>query len=264
MKRLVQSELLDGLLPDDSRAVRARLDLRRVNAWMRQQTLMTDAMSESTAGRLRGQIIELDTGDGHFLLHVAKRMRSHWPAMNVTLVDRQKSVMPATLMFFHKMGWHAEAVVADAFDWLTTAVGGVRWSRLKIHARNVRSVAELEMHFSSRGHLGVCRLDGDTVSVCGLFRQSAGNGGEEKLGSELIRGLPDSPPRGRLADTEFDTDSFCAVAGLSLRPQRASARTSRKKTSRKLPVTWLRIAVRLPASNRCTIGNLRLALDRHE
>ena len=40
MKRIVQPELLDALPPDDPRAVRSRRDLRRVNAWMRNHTIM--------------------------------------------------------------------------------------------------------------------------------------------------------------------------------------------------------------------------------
>ena len=41
---------------------------------------------------------------------------------------------------------------------------------------------------------------------------------------ELLRGPTGSPLHQRLASAEFDEDSFCAVAGLSLRPYRAVAR----------------------------------------
>ena len=134
MRRIVQSEVLDGLLPDDPRAVRARQDLRRVNGWMRQHTLMADALLESTGGSAPGQIAELGAGDGHFLLQIASRMAPHWPVMTATLVDRQKSVMPATLTAFAALGWHAEAVVADAFDWLSTPQdGGIVVSNLFLH-----------------------------------------------------------------------------------------------------------------------------------
>jgi menaquinone-9 beta-reductase len=101
---------------------------------------------------------------------------------------------------------------------------GARWFGLKIHARNVRLTADLEMHFSAQGYVGLCRLAEDEVNVCGLFRRRAG----EKLPAEnlrqLLRGQPGSPLRGRLNSATFDENSFCAVAGLSLRPQRADER----------------------------------------
>jgi 2-polyprenyl-6-methoxyphenol hydroxylase-like FAD-dependent oxidoreductase len=42
--------------------------------------------------------------------------------------------------------------------------------------------------------------------------------------SETLRGHPGTSLRERLAAAVFDQDSFCSVAGLSLRPQRAAAR----------------------------------------
>jgi 2-polyprenyl-6-methoxyphenol hydroxylase-like FAD-dependent oxidoreductase len=41
---------------------------------------------------------------------------------------------------------------------------------------------------------------------------------------DWLRGQTGSPLHQRLAAAEFDENSFCAVAGISLRPQRASAR----------------------------------------
>lgn len=124
MKRIIQSEVLDGLLPGDPRAVRARRDLRRVNGWMRQHTLMANALVESHTDRPRGQITELGAGDGHFLLKVAQKMTRHWPSMTATLIDRQESVLPSTLTALAALGWHADAIVADAFDWLSTEDNG--------------------------------------------------------------------------------------------------------------------------------------------
>ncbi len=102
---------------------------------------------------------------------------------------------------------------------------GARWFGLKIHARNVTPVADLEMHVSDKGYVGVCNLGGGEVNICGLFRKRADKGGEAKGAYELLRGKPGSPLRARLAGTEFDEDSFCAIAGLSLRPQQAASRT---------------------------------------
>ncbi|MGA2788552.1 MAG: FAD-dependent monooxygenase [Verrucomicrobiota bacterium] len=105
-----------------------------------------------------------------------------------------------------------------------TEENGARWFGLKAHARNVPLIADLEMHVSSRGYVGLCRINGGRVNVCGLFRSRA----RERVGPqnriEWMRGPTGSPLHQRLASAVFDENSFCAVAGLSLRPYRAVAR----------------------------------------
>jgi hypothetical protein len=117
MKRIVQPELLDTLPPDDPRAVRSRRDLRRVNSWMRNHVIMTDALRNHVEGGAPKGIIELGAGDGNFLLRVAKEISPRWPAVNATLLDLQKNVSAETLAAFASLGWRAEAIVADVFDW---------------------------------------------------------------------------------------------------------------------------------------------------
>ena len=104
---------------------------------------------------------------------------------------------------------------------------GARWFGLKIHARNVTLAADLEMHVSAHGYVGLCNLNGGEVNICGLFRKRADENGEAKTWRDLLRGQPGSPLRERLAGAEFDENSFCAVAGLSLRPQQAARRAPR-------------------------------------
>ena len=101
---------------------------------------------------------------------------------------------------------------------------GARWFGLKIHARHVTLQADLEMHYSSRGYVGLCNVGGGQVNVCGLFRKRPDENGDARDRLELLRGEPGSPLQRRLAGAEFDGDSFCAVAGLSLQPRQAAAR----------------------------------------
>jgi menaquinone-9 beta-reductase len=101
---------------------------------------------------------------------------------------------------------------------------GARWFGLKIHAHNVALAADLEMHVSPRGYVGLCKINDGEVNICGLIRKRASENGEAKNGRELLRGQPGSPLHQRLANAEFNEDSFCAVAGLSLQPQQAAAR----------------------------------------
>jgi menaquinone-9 beta-reductase len=99
---------------------------------------------------------------------------------------------------------------------------GWRWFGLKAHARNVRLAADLEMHVTPAGYIGVSRINHGAVNVCGLFRSRPGEAPpDSKL--QWLRGKPGSLLHDRLADAQFDGDSFCAVAGLSLQLRRATA-----------------------------------------
>jgi len=104
-----------------------------------------------------------------------------------------------------------------------TAENGSRWFGLKVHARNVPLTADLEMHVSSRGYVGLCHVDHGVVNVCGLFRRKVGENKMPQNWRDWLRGSVGSPLNQRLATAGFDENSFCAVAGISLRPQRATA-----------------------------------------
>ena len=103
---------------------------------------------------------------------------------------------------------------------------GWRWFGLKIHARDVALEADLEMHLARDSYVGLCRLADGEVNVCGLFRRRTNEPGRGES-MNWLRGEPGSPLFQRLEKAEFDTDSFCAVAGLSLRPQTIDARACR-------------------------------------
>ncbi len=89
--RIIEPELLDALSPDDPLAVRSRRDLRRVNDWMRNHTIMAGALQIHLNGRKPGHITELGAGDGHFLLQMAGNTAPHWPQVSVTLLTGKKS-----------------------------------------------------------------------------------------------------------------------------------------------------------------------------
>ncbi|MDB6016895.1 MAG: putative electron transfer oxidoreductase [Pedosphaera sp.] len=100
---------------------------------------------------------------------------------------------------------------------------GWRWFGLKVHARNVQLAADLEMHLSPAGYVGISRLTDGEVNICGLFRRPVTTAEAPLRWQETLRGAMGSLRHGRLADAVFDENSFCSVAGLSLAPQRAVA-----------------------------------------
>src|SRR5665213_1860564 len=103
--------------------------------------------------------------------------------------------------------------------------GQARWFGLKIHALNVPLTADLEMHVSPRGYVGLCQLDGGEVNVCGLFRKRPGENSAPQNWRKVLCGRTGSPLHRRLAAADFDEKSFCAVAGISLKPQQAATCT---------------------------------------
>lgn len=123
MSREVARELLDELPADDRRAVRARRDLRRVNAWMGHARIMARALGRTFGDRSPQSIVELGAGDGTLLLRLAKTIEPRWEAVHVVLVDRQRLLSPRTQAEFEALSWHVESVQMDVFDWLKSADG---------------------------------------------------------------------------------------------------------------------------------------------
>jgi len=94
----------------------------------------------------------------------------------------------------------------------------VKWIGLKAHARHALLVADLEMHFVPDGYVGLCRLGGGEVNVCGLFAVPGPLPQLAERWPEFLRGPAGSVLRSQLGKAEFVADSFCAVSGLDLRP----------------------------------------------
>jgi len=113
----------------------------------------------------------------------------------------------------------AEGIVHASGRRLHPVVQGWRWVGLKVHARGVEMRADLEVHVTSAGYIGLCRL-GNEVNICGLFRSETTLPGLAHRWKEMLGGDPGSTLEKSLASAEFDDDSFCSVAGLSVGPSR--------------------------------------------
>lgn len=107
------------------------------------------------------------------------------------------------------------------------AGSGPRWFGVKAHVPAtgpMRLDADLEMHLSANGYVGMNVTSGGAFNVCGLLRTRPG-APAPAAPPDWLRGAPGSSLAQRLAGVEFDAGSFCSVGGLSLQPQRAAART---------------------------------------
>jgi hypothetical protein len=120
MPRVVAVETLDHLAPEDPEAVRSRCDLVRVHRAMGTRSILArgwqDLVSPGSA-RLPLRILEIGAGDGSLLLGVARAMAPRWPSVQLTLLDHQDIVTPATVASYADLGWSAQVKVADVLAW---------------------------------------------------------------------------------------------------------------------------------------------------
>ncbi len=89
------------------------------------------------------------------------------------------------------------------------------WLGLKIHARDVTLTRDLELHLGDHAYVGLAPVEDGSVNVCGLFRRRAlcAKGANLLLGYLQATGL--TALAARLAASELETTSFCAVAAVS-------------------------------------------------
>jgi hypothetical protein len=139
-QRRVAPEWLDALPAPDPRAESSRRDLRRLNWWMGSAgTLARElrpllkhcrARLPAASNLPQPQLIELGAGDGQLLLRVCRLVSSGHshsvlnlnlsptPNLPLLLVERQPACSPGTLAAFARLGWRAQVIQADVFDWL--------------------------------------------------------------------------------------------------------------------------------------------------
>jgi hypothetical protein len=115
----VLPELLDELEPTDPRALRSRRDLRRVNRLMGSCAILTSSLQRAASRHHHTpvRLLELGAGDGSLALRLGRRLARYWPAVELTLLDRQALVSPATGIAFAHLGWTLRPLVVDALQW---------------------------------------------------------------------------------------------------------------------------------------------------
>jgi hypothetical protein len=116
-QRRVNPELLDQLPVDDPRATASRYDLRRINSVMMQPRIVARALARHCKTSPR-TMVDLGSGDGTFMLKVARRLSPRWRDVTVTLLDRENMVSRETHDRFTDLRWRAEPLAADVFEFL--------------------------------------------------------------------------------------------------------------------------------------------------
>jgi flavin-dependent dehydrogenase len=89
-----------------------------------------------------------------------------------------------------------------------------RWLGLKLHARNLTTNDELEMHLGDGAYVGLSAVEDGWINICGLFLRrpglqfTRGNAMSAYLVASGLHSLAD-----QLAAADIQPDSRCAVAG---------------------------------------------------
>jgi len=122
--RRIEPEWLDTLPHEDADATRSRRDLQRLNAWMFQTGILRRLVARLAGGAAPRVIVDLGAGDGTFLLGVARRLAPAWRDVRAILVDRQTLLTSETRAGFEALGWRAEPVAAEVFEFLAHARPG--------------------------------------------------------------------------------------------------------------------------------------------
>ena len=163
LPRVVLPEVLDGLVAEDSAAQRSRRDLQRLHRAMGTRTTLLRALRALPLMRARSvlsaplRVLELGAGDGSLMLGVARSLRGTWPAVALTLLDRQPLLTAATVAGYARAGWTATAEVCDALDWAASAQAGPAVASLSSQAapRWDLIVANLFLHHFESAELAM-------------------------------------------------------------------------------------------------------------
>jgi len=99
-----------------------------------------------------------------------------------------------------------------------------KWVGLKCHFSNLPLGSDLEMHTGGNGYLGLARIEGARVNVCGLFAAQSLAQIRDKGAGRLVQmlrhgGLHTLADRLEAADP--DEESFCGVAGFGFGRQKS-------------------------------------------
>ena len=144
--RVLVPELLDMLAADDSRAIRSRRDLARINAVMGQSRIMAKALARFPRPCL---VADLGGGDGRFLLSVARRLKQ-WRDVKAVILDQQAIVSRKTQSAFGALGWSCEVIQGDIFETLPRLQPDIVTANLFLHHLQDLDLKQLQGFIAAR------------------------------------------------------------------------------------------------------------------
>lgn len=143
---------------------------------------------------------------------------SRW-AMDAALAEYFGNLGGELITGTRESGLVGEGIVRATGRRPQTEEGGWRLFGLKAHAMGVELSAGLEMHFTPRGYIGLCQVEGGRTNVCGLFRSREAVPQLARDWRSWLSGEPGSALHQRLRNAQWDDASFSSVAALALAPR---------------------------------------------
>lgn len=93
--------------------------------------------------------------------------------------------------------------------------GDSPWIGLKFHVRDLALSRELELHLGDEAYVGLAKIEGGRVNVCGLFRRRPLSAKGPKLLLDYMHATGLAVLADRLARAQPDSASCCAVAAVA-------------------------------------------------
>ena len=118
--RTVSRETLGVLSASDTRALRSRRDLQRVNRFLGTRRILVQGIQSEIRRCSRDlplRILELGAGDGSLMLRMAQELSRSYPAAQLMLLDRLALVTADTAAAFARLGWAVQMQSVDVLDW---------------------------------------------------------------------------------------------------------------------------------------------------
>jgi len=125
VKRIVEAEWLDALPAHDPGALGSRRDLDVLNRVMGHAWILRGLLESRAETEPPRRILEIGAGDGSLMLRLAKYFSPRWKHVETVLVDCKPAVSDETLAAFAALGWSAESITSDVFNWLETSDTGM-------------------------------------------------------------------------------------------------------------------------------------------
>ncbi len=115
--RRIEPELLDILPAKERSAVESRRDLAWINALLLQSWIVARLLRRHVSRPPR-RILEIGSGDGTFMLSVARRVCRDWIDVDLAMLDQTDVVDDDSRAAFATLGWRVETVTHDIFEWM--------------------------------------------------------------------------------------------------------------------------------------------------
>ena len=158
MKRIIQSEILDHLSPDDPRVFHARKDLRLINALMNHARILRSSIFPQLNMGRSLRIVEIGCGDGALAYEIFKKWGKLPAGSRFDFVDKAGSLSRQVKRDLGELGWKVNEFEADVFHWIQSSPDSydLCFASLFLHHFDEHELKLLFSHLSQKTERFIC------------------------------------------------------------------------------------------------------------